>query len=231
MTSLFKKLTISSLSLIVLGGIVFSVGSNEPSEFEVSASDTNKRIYIYLKGTWDGGDVMYIHYFGGSSSTTFDTAVQMTQVINNYWEGMFYYDVPSDTTGFLVKDRANGNGFKYSNQSVDISMSSIFLTGPTNYKAVEISAWLGSDGTKRSATFVENLGLNNSEVALLLKKIDTCSSSTSGGFNAYPQIDDLFFTTNTFDTSFSVDDDFGPTTTIGNKKQRLFENYDRGSAT
>jgi|LakMenE18May11ns_1017448.scaffolds.fasta_scaffold9694653_2 hypothetical protein len=227
----FKTTLSSILTILMVGGVFLSVNQNT-SQFEPQAtSDTNKRIYVYLEGGWDGGDVMYIHYFGGSSSTTFDTAVQMTQVLDNYWVGMFYYDVPSDTTTFLVKDRANGNGGKNSNQSVDISMSSIFLTGPINYKAVAISAWLGSDFTKRSATFVDNLGASSSDIALILNKIDTCSASTANGFNAYPQIDDLFFTTNNPTGSTVVDDDFGEATTITNKKNRLSENYSRGSAT
>jgi hypothetical protein len=227
----FKKALLTTLTTMMVGGVVLSANQNT-SQFEPQAtSDTNKRVYVYLEGAWDGGDVMYIHYFGGSSSTTFDAAVQMTQVINNYYQGMFYYDVPSDTTAFIVKDRANGNGFKFSNQSVDVSMSSIFLTGPINYKAVAISAWLGSDGTKRSATFIDNLGASSSDIALILNKIDTCSASTANGFNAYPQIDDLFFTTNNPTGSTIVDDDFGDATTIINKKNRLSENYSRGSAT
>jgi hypothetical protein len=226
----FKTTLSSILTILMVGGVFLSVNQNT-SQFEPqAASDTNKRIYVYLEGGWDGGDVMYIYYFGGSSSTTFDTAVQMTQVINNYFQGLFYYDVPSDTTTFLVKDRASGNGNKFSNQSVDVSMTSIFLTGPTNYKAVAISSWLGNDGTKRSATFVDNLGASSSDIALILNKIDTCSASTANGFNAYPQIDDLFFTTNNPTGSTVVDDDFGDATTITNKINRLSENYSRGSA-
>jgi len=226
----FKKTLLATLTTFMVGGVVLSVNQNT-SQFEPQAASTDKRIYVYLQGAWDGGDQMYIYYWGGSSSNTFNTAEQMTQVINNYWQGMFYFDVPSDTTNFLVKDRSNGNGSKDSNQSVDISMSSIFLTTPNNYKAVAISAWLGSDFTKRSATFVDNLGLSDSDVVALLNKIDTCSNSTANGFNAYPQIDDLFFTTNTFTGSTIVEDDFGDATTITNKKNRLSENYSRGSAT
>ncbi|MBM3909391.1 MAG: hypothetical protein FJ352_01295 [Firmicutes bacterium] len=225
----FKKTLLATLTTFMVGGVVLSANQNT-SQFEPQAAADDKRIYVYLEGGWDAGDQMYIYYWGGSTSNTFDTASPMTQVINDYWQGMFYYDVPVDTTNFLVKDRASGNGNKNSNQSVDISMSSIFLTGPTNYKAVAISAWLGSDGTKRNATTVDNLGLSNSDVVALLNKIDTCSSSTANGFNAYPQIDDLFFTTNTFTGSTTVDDDFGGATTITDKKNRLSENYSRGSA-
>jgi hypothetical protein len=226
----FKKALLTTLTTIMVGGVVLSANQNT-SQFEPQAAADDKRIYVYLEGAWDGGDQMFIVYWGGSTSNTFNTASAMTQVINNYWQGMFYYDVPVDTTNFLVKDRADGNGGKFSNQSVDISMSSIFLTGPTNYKAVAISAWIGSDETKRNATAVDNLGLSNSDVVALLNKIDTCSTSTANGFNAYPQIDDLFFTTNTFTGSTTVEDDFGDSTTITNKKNRLSENYSRGSAT
>jgi hypothetical protein len=225
----FKKTLLATLTTFMVGGVVLSANQNT-SLFEPQAAADDKRIYVYLEGGWDAGDQMYIYYWGGSTSNTFNTASPMTQVINNYWQGMFYYDVPGDTTNFLVKDRENGNGGKNSNQSVDISMSSVFLTGPTNYKAVAISAWLGSDETKRNATAVDNLGLSDSDVVALLNKIDTCSSSTANGFNAYPQIDDLFFTTNTFTGSTTVDDDFGGATTITNKKNRLSENYNRGSA-
>jgi hypothetical protein len=225
----FKKTLLTTLTTIMVGGVFLSANQNT-SQFEPQAtSDTNKRVYVYLEGAWDAGDQMFIYYFGGSSPNTFETATAMTQVINNYWVGMFYFDVPGDTTTFIVRDRSGGYGGE-KNQSVDIAMSSIFLTGPNNYKAVAIGAWV-SDGSKRTATFVDNLGLSNSDVVLLLNKINTCSSNTSNGFNAYPQIDDLFFTTNTFDGSTVVDDDFGDATTITNKKNRLSENYSRGSAT
>jgi hypothetical protein len=224
----FKKTLLATLTTFMVGGVVLSANQNT-SQFEPQAAADDKRIYVYLEGAWDGGDQMYIYYWGGSSSNTFNTAAQMTQVINNYWQGMFYYDVPSNTTNFLVRDRS-GSYAGDKNQSVDISMSAIFLTGPINYKAVAIGAWV-SDSSKRTATFVDNLGLSNSDVVALLNKIDTCSTSTANGFNAYPQIDDLFFTTNTFTGSTTVEDDFGDSTTITDKKNRLSENYSRGSAT
>jgi hypothetical protein len=230
--NLKKIITANSLVLVLFGILInpFQLNySNNQSPLNTFASDSNKRIYAYLKGDWDGGDNMYIYYWGGSSSNTFETAAQMTKVISNYWEGLYIYDVPNDTTNFLVRDRS-GSWAGDKNQSVDISISSLFISGsPNNYKALEVGAWV-SDNTKRTATFVDNLGLSNNDVVLLLNKINTCSTSTSFGFNAYPQIDDLFFTTNTFTGSTTVDDDFGESTTIDNKKQRLLENYNRGSA-
>jgi hypothetical protein len=231
--NLKKIITANSFLLILFGVLVNPLrlnNQNLQSPIDTFASDSNKRIYAYLKGDWDGGDNMYIYYWGGSSSNTFETAAQMTKVISNYWEGLYIYDVPNDTTNFLVRDRSGAYAGN-KNQSVDISISSLFISGtPDNFKALEVGAWVADD-QKRTATFVDNLGLSTSDVVLLLNKINTCSTSTSFGFNAYPQINDLFFTTNTFTGSTTVDDDFGESTTIDHKKQRLLENYNRGSAT
>ena len=231
--NLKKIITANSFLLILFGVLVNPLrlnNQNLQSPIDTFASDSNKRIYAYLKGDWDDGDNMYIYYWGGSSSNTFETAAQMTKVISNYWEGLYIYDVPNDTTNFLVRDRSGAYAGE-KNQSVDISMNSLFISGtPDNFKALEVGAWV-NDNQKRTATFVDNLGLSTSDVVLLLNKINTCSTSTSFGFNAYPQINDLFFTTNTFTGSTTVDDDFGESTTIDHKKQRLLENYNRGSAT
>ena len=231
--NLKKIITANSFLLILFGVLVNPLrlnNQNLQSPIDTFASDSNKRIYAYLKGGWDGGNNMYIVYWGGSSSNTFETAAQMTKVISNYWEGLYIYDVPNDTTNFLVRNRSGAYAGE-KNQSVDISISSLFISGtPDNFKALEVGAWVADD-QKRTATFVDNLGLSTSDVVLLLNKINTCSTSTSFGFNAYPQINDLFFTTNTFTGSTTVDDDFGESTTIDHKKQRLLENYNRGSAT
>jgi hypothetical protein len=60
MTTLFKKLSITTLALAVAGGIVVSVGSSEPSTFEGQASGTLGTYSISLTNTltWSYGSTL-----------------------------------------------------------------------------------------------------------------------------------------------------------------------------
>jgi len=187
-----KKLTKMLAAFALLVG-VFGVAANQKETVvaEAATPQTHRRIYVTLLGDWTL-DQMYISYFGGNIETQvlFNDSVLMTQVVNDYNTGLFYYDVPIDHTTFLVR-KNTGTWDGDHNQSVDIAISSLFED--SNYLAAAIGGW-AADGLKRTFTAYDNLPGNSGQIAAILSHIDSCSPSYAGGYNAWPQINDLFIT-------------------------------------
>lgn len=198
---------------------IFSL-SNKKTVAVSAATQTHRRVYAYLMGDWTD-DVMYIHYWGGASGTDWNNSPQMTQVVNDYWTGLFYYDIPVDATTLLVK-KISGAPSINSDQSEDINVSSLFTAN--NFYAAGVGGWV-NDGAKRVVTFADTLGGNSGQVANVLAHTDSCSDSFASGYNAWPQLDDLFITPSTLDGSTVVNDLFGRATTISDKVAMLQSQY------
>lgn len=218
-----KSLSLLSLGLVcalgVLGSIRFASKGFETNAVTVQ---TERRIYAYLQGDWTD-DRMFIYYFGGSGYTgpEWTACPEMTQVINDYWTGMFYYDIPVNATTFCVK-KVSGNVSKLSDQSVDIQVSDLFVG--SNYKAAAIGAWV-DDLAKRTFTAADTAGGNDGQIAAILNNINSCTSSYASGYNAWPQINDLFILPSTLNGATVVTDNFGPDTTITDKCNYLQTRY------
>lgn len=225
-----KTITVSLLLGVAALGVVTAAGfmTNSFRMFKGSNAATvqdSRRLYVYLEGDWTAAD-MFIHYWGGAEGTTYDTAAQMTKVVSDYWQGLYYFDIAMDVTGFLVRN-ASGAFTKNSDQSEDILVADL-LVG-TNYKAVAVKAWV-ADTAKRAIEIVDTVPGNSGQVAAILNHIDSCSTSYAGGYNAWPQLDDLFITPSTLEGSTVVIDNFGDDTTIAAKIAYLEYRYNLDQA-
>ena len=84
-----------------------------------------------------GWSNVYIHYWGGSSSTTWPGA-QMTNIgVNDYGETQFTFDIPADTTGIVFHDN---NGSQTVDINYDSSVTGYYLTTQSNGKW-EVATW------------------------------------------------------------------------------------------
>ncbi len=191
------------------------------SQNQAATVQTDRRIYVYLEGAWDNPGHMFIHYWGGASGTNWDSCPEMTNVVSDYWQGLFYYDVPADVTSFLVKD-STGNVSKASNQSADIAISDLFLDG--DYKVAAVKAW-ADDGNNRVVVAADNAPMSSLQAVAVLNNINSCSSSYASGYNSWPQLNDLFISSSTLDGSTVVTDNFGDATTIADKTAYLEAKY------
>ena len=202
--------------------MLFSVSPNQTNEVEAATVQTHRRLYAKLQGAWDNADHMYIHYWGGTSTgTTWASCPEMTNVISDYWQGLYYYDVPVDITDFLVKD-STGEPSKVSNKSADITVASLFVEG--NYQVCVIGSWV-ADNTVRAVTVEDNAPMSSLQATAILNNIDSCDSSYAGGYNAWPQLNDLFISPSALEGSTVVTDNFGPDTTIALKTAFLQAQY------
>lgn len=213
------------LGLFVFGLLFGAFGtatqSNEPVVAEAATVQTHRRVYAKLAGGWDNNGHMFIHYWGGDAGTTWGSLPEMTYVLSDYYSGLFYYDLPVDVTTFMVSAYAGGTVAE-KNKSVDITVADL-LVG-SNYKAATIGAWVADD-TKRTFTAEDTLPMSSLQAAAVLNHIDSCSSSYAGGYNAWPQLYDLFIAPSTLEGSTVVTDNFGEDTTITNKKAWLETKY------
>ena len=174
---------------------------------------------------------MYIHYWNSDGDLTlWADKPEMINAVSDYWQGLFFYDLPVSATGFMVVAFPGDTAEK--NKSENIVVTELEVSG--NYKAVAIEAWV-NDSVKRVATVEENLPANSGQVAAILNNIDSCSSSYASGYNAWPQLNDLFITPSTLapstlDLNTVVTDNFGGDTTIGNKTTWLENQYNLDQA-
>lgn len=188
-----KKFT-KILAVVALLSGVFGVAltQKETVQAEAKTAQTDRRIYAWTKEAWAYNGDVYIHYWGGAANN-FNAADKMTLVVNDHWNGLYYFDVPSAATSFLLKNAYTGDG---TIKTADINISDIF-TG-TDYKAVE--TWGGGASVYYQTTVALP---NNGQVQAVLSAINSCSTSYAGGYNAWPQLDDLFITPNEGKTDFA----------------------------
>jgi hypothetical protein len=73
MTTLFKKLSITTLALAVAGGIVVSVGSSEPSTFEGQATTVPGLFELILQNETFAGTEFTVNKTTASLTVTFST--------------------------------------------------------------------------------------------------------------------------------------------------------------
>ena len=196
------------------------------SDSKAATVQTDRRVYVYLEGAWDNAGHMFIHYWGGASGTNWSSCPEMTNVVSDYWQGLFYYDIPMDVTGFLVKD-LTGDVIKLSNQSADILVADLFVE--TDYKVATVKGWV-ADENKRVVGTADNAPMSSLQAAAVLNNINSCSSSYAGGYNSWPQLDDLFISSSTLDGSTDVPDNFGGDTTIAEKTAFLQTKYEYDQA-
>ncbi len=191
------------------------------SKNEAATVQQDRRIYVYLEGAWDNAGHMYIHYWGGATGTTWESCPEMTNVVSDYWQGLFFYDVPVDVTDFLVKD-SSGNVSKSSNQSANMSVANLLVEG--DYKVATVKSWV-SDGASRLTGVADNAPMSSLQAVAVLNNINSCSSSYASGYNSWPQLDDLFISPSTLEGSTVVPDNFGDSTTIAEKTAYLEAKY------
>ena len=115
--------------------------TDESNHYEVShwpddsqnPSDTKTVTFSSNKG-WTN---VYIHNWGGSSSTPWPGA-QMTNIgVNDYGETQFTFDIPADTTGIVFH---NNNGTQTVDINYDSSVTGYYLTTQSNGKW-EVATW------------------------------------------------------------------------------------------
>ena len=187
-----KKFTKVLAVLALLTGFI-GVASTQKDTVEVEAAttQTHRRIYAWTKDSWTYNGNVYIYYWGGVSND-FNSPDQMTLVVNDHYNGLYYFDIPIGATHFLLKDAYLGDG---SNKTADVTVANLFTT--TDYLILE--TWGGG-----SSLFLQTtVSLNNGQVQAILSKIDSCSNSYASGYNAWPQLDDLFITPNEGNLGFS----------------------------
>ena len=227
MSKFIRNATITlTFALIATASVSFMQKDEAPSNFDVqaAATQTHRRVYVVLidegEQKWTGSQ-MFIHYWGGSSGTTWASCPEMIKVVSDYWQGIFYYDIPVDTTNFMVK-AVTGDTSKVSDKSDNFAVSSLFIG--SDYKAGYVSDWV-NDAWQRTISYGDNLPSNSGQIAAVLNHIDSCSDSYAGGFNAWPQINDLFISPSTYEGTTVVTDNFGLNTTISDKIAYLSNRY------
>jgi len=232
-TLTFKKITTALVSILMVGGFMVSVGTqNDVSNLNLDAAttQTHMRIYAFLRGGWDTGK-MYITYENTAIDPIgYTSAVEMTKVVSDYHQGLFYYDVPigfDNDDQFRLRNNTGAWTGKDSNQSAYIYFKDLLVTG--NYYGVSVGAWV-ADNTPRVVIMENTIPGSSAQIAAVLNHINSCSTSYAGGYNAWPQLYDLFIAPSSLVGSTVVTDNFGPDTTITGKTDYLQTRYNLDQA-
>ena len=212
MTSLFKKLTISSLSLIILSGIVLSVGTSEPSEFEPEALATigNVRIFVARPSFWEEDDALQLlrtansatglnerndgyqefTISGYTSDTYYDNATGNGGFDDYAVAGIVYYEIPYSAINGKWFDLVRLNPSN-TNQVWD-DVGNIQFTADMNHRILRI--WGDGKGlvTNILGTSAESRNISNNALIPILSGYLTCSSNTHNGYGSYTALRDNF---------------------------------------
>ncbi len=175
----FKKALLTTLTTIMVGGVVLSANQNT-SQFEADAiGDNMRRIYVYPenalnKDSWDDY-VLNIHYWGGSSSSTYATAPAMILAVGDYYLGLLYYDIPADSTNFMIASfQGTANNWQ---KSVDVALND----GNKFFGFKLINDYEGG----KVKVFQENITMSSGQFTGILSKINSCGSGYASGYNSY----------------------------------------------
>ena len=215
---------LATVGLVVALGTA-TVVTTRKNEAPVNAAtvQTERRIYAVAEANW--GTTMYAHYWGDASapSTTFETAVPMTRTLSDYYNGLFFIDLPMDVTHVLFR-QTTGAFTKQSDQSADLAIIDLFNTG---YKVAKVGGWV-NDGTSRIVT-VDTAPMSSDQFAWgVFAWIDSCSTSYASGYNSYMQVRDVFYKVSTIDGTTTFDEQVGGHATglsIDTKMAMLLANF------
>lgn len=226
---------IKFLTVLVIGGgtigasvAISSAQKNNIVEAEAIGDNDTIRIYAIMKDDWaySSAKNMYIHV--NAPGWEYNDSPQMNMILNDYYEGLFYYDVPSDFNVIVLKGVSGSTRYDY--QTVDINKSDVY--SPNNdfnlgvYKVIYLEGTY-SYGGKRNVSF-GYAPCSSAQAAEILKHeyIDSCSTSRANGYNAYPQLKKLFFDCSTWDDNTIVDNENEIyQTTLGELKAALATRY------
>lgn len=154
-----KILATVFMTMVLGAGVLVGANSFEKDTIEVEAaqkvSPTAKRCILF-EDNWVKAPLK-IHYWGGSSESSWDSRPSMIQssAKNGSGKYIYYYNVPSDTTGFLLTNNDNNQ------KTVDIILSTFSSKGNCGYWN-----WTGNDGDN-----VSNYGVYNCTNAALSSKV------------------------------------------------------------
>jgi hypothetical protein len=175
----FKKTLLATLTTFMVGGVVLSANQNT-SQFEADAvGDNMRRIYVYPefamnKDSWDD-DVLNIHYWGGTSSSTYSSAPQMILAVDDYYFGLLYYDIPADSTNFMIASVQNtANNWQ---KTVDITLSN-----DNKFFGFKI---INQYISGKVNVFQENIGMTSDQFTGILAKVSSCGNGYASGYNSY----------------------------------------------
>ncbi|MCX5774779.1 MAG: hypothetical protein NTV44_00120, partial [Firmicutes bacterium] len=139
------------------------------------------RVYVVNTQSWFDNTSLYIHYWGGASGTTWESCPAMTEAVSDYYSGLYYYDVPNDTTNFLVKQGTGGvaDWKKTANFTIDLNKTQAYSIEPS------VSGQPASIGS-------HTVLLSAAQFTGVLYHIDSCSGDHAEGYEANPQLNNLF---------------------------------------
>jgi hypothetical protein len=215
---------LATIGLVVALGTA-TVVTTRSNELPVIAATvpTERRVYAFLEDSWSSLD-MYIYYWGGTDTPDADwnNSPKMTKTLDDYYKGLYFYDLPVDVTNVLFKSGAGNVGA--SDQSDDLVVADLTSGG---FKVAKVGA--GTDAfTKRKITLT-TAPMSSSQFAWgVLAWLDSCSSSYAGGYNAYTQIKSVFYDVSVIDGNTTFDEHVGGKATgltIDTKLAMLQANY------
>lgn len=188
-----KKFVCASLALLLVGGGLGLMSAKEAPMLETKAETAEvTRVFAYLKGGWDGDGSMYAYvYADGVEGQNYSVAwpgAKMTQVLDDYWLGLYYYDIPSDLDYTHVVFNSGQQDWKNSNKARDIALTE-FVSSEGYYVAAGIEAWV-ADATPREVSF-GGVGMSVYQAAATFSAahVDVCND-----YALYPLYRDLFIT-------------------------------------
>jgi hypothetical protein len=177
-------ISVAALSCLGLGAVAVSSVLNNRNELSVNAATTQTTRAIWAVDNsntyWFVGSDLYVW-------TNSSTYITMTWVLSDYDGGLFYADIDSSVTSVYFSDTTDPTS---NYQKTD----TITINDATNDSLDNKVYWIGNNvGGGVCPITWGTAGMSNAQLGEVMSYYDTCNSSYSNGFNAYPLLNNSFY--------------------------------------
>jgi hypothetical protein len=183
-----KKIVFGSLScavaVLAIAGAASFVNKVSPLNLEAAPVQTTRRIWAIdnTNTGWFYGTTLYCHL------NTAGTEVLMTQVLSDYYGGLFYADIASDETAILFKNYSGAFTTNFYNQTDDVTIKD--NTGLLHGTEVYYINQNSNDG--KCPVSEGTAPMSNAQLAETLRYYGTCDADYCYGYLAYPFVKALY---------------------------------------
>lgn len=168
---------------------------------EATAPTNTRRVWVIdnngesASTKWWSSSTMYAHTWTTGEAVTIKLE---NKVIDGYYKGLWYFDVElaSATTSLKVIIRVGNASAAYdwgnNNQTGTIELGAL---GAADTIWLNDGTWYDSGNSRnsRNSSVGTTNGFNDVDLATILGGYNTCSSTNTYGYNAYPQLETNFF--------------------------------------
>ena len=169
---------------------------NSLQKAKATPATNTRRIWIINNDNWWTENTFYVYAWRGDlAEATPYSSDPVTSVLSDYYHGLLYADIEYDsaTTDLKVIVRYSGTEWGDYNQTVTLSLGTLGTADTIYLNSGSTQNPDANNKLSRNASIGVTNGFSGEQLAVIMSKYNTCSSASSNGYNAFPQLKTNFF--------------------------------------